>query len=61
MTDYRCTICGEKAVGCQVYGCSGSYVCLLHADAHLLNLKPGERKEWGACYFLRFLESDTDE
>ncbi|MDO8841614.1 MAG: hypothetical protein Q7J09_11685 [Methanocalculus sp.] len=54
--DEVCTICGRKAVGCQIYGCCGSYVCFEHADKHLQNLRPGEKLDLGACYFLRFPE-----
>ncbi|RQD79397.1 MAG: hypothetical protein D5R99_08405 [Methanocalculus sp. MSAO_Arc1] len=56
MTQKKCSICGEDAIGAQVYGCCGSYVCLEHADSNLRKLAPGEKLELGACYYLRFSE-----
>ncbi|MCC7565432.1 MAG: hypothetical protein KO206_04025 [Methanomicrobiaceae archaeon] len=51
-----CSVCGKKAIGCQIFGCCGSNVCEEHADRKLRDLRPGERLEWGGCYFVRFPE-----
>ncbi|RQD80590.1 MAG: hypothetical protein D5R96_08455 [Methanocalculus sp. MSAO_Arc2] len=56
MSDHVCDICGEKAIGCQILGCCGSYVCWEHADKQLKTLKSGEKQELGACYYWRFEE-----
>jgi len=50
----RCDVCGRDAIGVQILGCCGSTVCEEHADAQLKSLKPGEKKEWGACFFYRY-------
>ncbi|MCQ8894495.1 MAG: hypothetical protein NQU46_07705 [Methanolinea sp.] len=52
--DKRCDICGAHAIGIQVMGCCGFLVCEEHADPQLKSLSPGEKREWGACYFYRF-------
>lgn len=49
-----CDVCGEEAVGMQILGCCCSTVCEEHAEYHLREMKPGEKKEWGVCYFYRF-------
>ena len=53
-TKKTCDICGKEAIGMQIMGCCSSTLCEEHADAHLKELKPGEKKEWGVCYFYRF-------
>lgn len=50
----KCDLCGRPAVGFQVMGCCGYHVCEDHADPHLRDLKPGEKLEWGACFFWRY-------
>jgi hypothetical protein len=49
-----CDVCGKEAIGIQCLGCCGSTVCKEHAEIQLREMKPGERKEWGICYFYRF-------
>ncbi len=49
-----CDVCGKDAIGIQCLGCCAATVCLEHAESALRELKPGERKEWGACFYLRF-------
>ncbi len=49
-----CDVCGKEAIGMQIMGCCSSILCEEHADVHLKELKPGEKKEWGVCYFYRF-------
>ncbi len=51
-----CDICGKEAIGIQCLGCCGTTVCGDHALPILRDLKPGEKKDWGACYFYRFEE-----
>jgi hypothetical protein len=53
-----CSICGRTAIGCQVMGCCATNVCEVHAYPELLSMKPGETKNWGGCYFVRFGEKD---
>jgi len=61
MRELVCTICGKKAVGCQVFGCCGSYVCHEHADKPLQELKPGEKLDLGGRYYLRLKEESDEE
>jgi hypothetical protein len=49
-----CDVCGKRAIGIQILGCCCSTVCEEHAEQQLRELKPGEKKEWGVCYFVRF-------
>ncbi|HWQ67107.1 MAG TPA: hypothetical protein VN372_09570 [Methanospirillum sp.] len=49
-----CQVCGEEAIGMQILGCCPSEVCSGHAEKILAEMKPGERKESGACYFWRY-------
>jgi hypothetical protein len=51
-----CDVCDKEAIGMQILGCCGSTVCEEHAENQLREMKPGEKKEWGACYFYRFLD-----
>ncbi len=53
-TTEKCDVCGRVAIGIQVMGCCASKVCEDHADPHLKALKPGEKLEWGACFFSRY-------
>jgi hypothetical protein len=41
-------------MGIQIYGCCSVTVCADHADKQLKALRPGERKDLGACYLFRF-------
>lgn len=50
----RCDICGDEAIGIQYLGCCGYAVCEKHADAIMKELLPGEKKEWGACFYWRY-------
>ncbi len=50
----RCDVCGEEAIGMQMLGCCGYAVCEKHADMLLKALSPGEKKEWGACFYWRY-------
>jgi hypothetical protein len=50
----KCEYCAKDAIGYQGFGCCSAYVCLDHADSLLLELKPGEKKVSGECYFDRF-------
>ena len=50
----RCDICGDEAIGIQELGCCSYAVCEEHADALLKELSPGEKKEWGACFYWRY-------
>lgn len=54
MNDEVCSVCGKRAIGCQILGCCGANVCEEHADPVLRALAPGERRHSGACYFVRF-------
>ncbi|HDQ07751.1 MAG TPA: hypothetical protein ENN44_03085 [Methanoculleus sp.] len=58
MNDKRpiCEFCGEPAIGVQILGCCKQEVCHRHAEQLLRDMKPGERKEWGVCYFVRYDE-----
>ncbi|MDD1709409.1 MAG: hypothetical protein LUQ37_00700 [Methanoregulaceae archaeon] len=55
-----CDVCGKEAIGMQILGCCGSTVCEEHAEQQLRALNPGEKKEWGVCYFYRF-PADPEE
>lgn len=50
----KCDICGKTAIGIQAFGCCAVKVCEDHADSRLKDLKPGEKQEWGACFFYRY-------
>ncbi|EHQ36368.1 hypothetical protein [Methanoplanus limicola] len=50
----RCEFCGKDAIGIQILGCCKQVVCEEHAEKILKEMKPGERKEWGACYYVRY-------
>lgn len=50
----KCRFCDKEAIGYQGYGCCSEYVCADHADRFVLDLKPGERKSSGECYFERY-------
>jgi hypothetical protein len=50
----KCEYCGKEAIGYQGFGCCPAYVCADHADRFVLDLKPGERKISGECYFERY-------
>ncbi len=54
MNGERCEICGRDAIGIQCLGCCAAKVCVEHAVAQLREMKPGEHREWGVCYFIRF-------
>lgn len=41
----------------QTLGCCASTVCEEHAESQLREMKPGEKKEWGICYFVRFADA----
>jgi len=51
-----CDICEKEAIGVQCLGCCSVTVCEDHAEGFLKELKPGEKKEWGACYYYRYQE-----
>ncbi|NYT06145.1 MAG: hypothetical protein GKC04_07235 [Methanomicrobiales archaeon] len=51
-----CQICGKPAIGYQILVCCVEYVCADHAHPQLLALEPGEKREWGALYFVRYPE-----
>lgn len=51
-----CDVCGKDAIGMQTLGCCSSTVCEEHAESQLREMRPGEKKEWGICYFVRFGE-----
>ncbi|GAB7015930.1 hypothetical protein [Methanogenium cariaci] len=55
----RCDFCEKKAIGMQILGCVSQNVCEDHAEQMLVAMKPGERKDWGACYYVRY-GKDTD-
>ncbi len=38
----------------QILGCVAQEVCEDHAEKMLVEMKPGERKDWGECYFIRY-------
>jgi hypothetical protein len=52
----KCVYCGKDAIGYQGFGCGSAYVCADHADTSVLDLKAGEKKISGDCYFERFSE-----
>ena len=55
-----CDICGKEAMGIKCLGCCSTTVCDEHAESMLRAMKPGEKKEWGICYFHRFpIEPDS--
>jgi len=49
-----CHVCGKPAIGMQIFGCCPSTVCEDHAEKILLSMKPGEKSEYGACFFWRY-------
>jgi len=49
-----CDVCGKEAIGIQILGCCSSSVCEEHALAPMRDMKPGEKKEWGGCFFWRY-------
>jgi len=51
--DTRCDFCGKKAIGIQILGSVQQNVCEDHAEKMLVAMSPGERKDWGECYFIR--------
>jgi len=55
----HCQVCGKPAIGMQILGCCQSVVCSEHAEKILVSMVPGERQEWGSCYFWRFTEGDV--
>jgi hypothetical protein len=52
----KCEYCKKDAIGYQGFGCCAAYVCADHADHLVLELKPGEKKVSGECYFERYAE-----
>ena len=55
-----CDVCGQEAIGMQILACCASTVCTLHAEPMLRELAPGEKKEWGVCYYWRFPEEHLE-
>ncbi|PWR74388.1 hypothetical protein [Methanospirillum lacunae] len=53
-----CQVCGKPAIGMQILGCCQSVVCSNHAEKTLISMMPGEKQEWGSCYFWRFKEGE---
>ncbi|GAB7015929.1 hypothetical protein JCM10550A_12970 [Methanogenium cariaci] len=53
-TNSRCDFCEKKAIGMQILGCVSQNVCEDHAEQMLVEMKPGERKDWGECYYIRY-------
>jgi len=49
-----CQLCGKPAIGMQILGCCSYIVCEKHAEKILLSMKPGEKSEYGSCYFWRY-------
>ncbi len=49
-----CDVCGKPAIGIQMLGCCSASVCEEHAESFMKELKPGEQKSWGTCFFYRF-------
>ncbi len=45
-TNSRCDFCEKKAIGMQILGCVSQNVCEDHAEQMLVEMKPGERKDW---------------
>jgi len=52
----QCDFCEKKAIGMQILGCVTQNVCEDHAEDMLVAMNPGERKDWGECYFIRYDE-----
>jgi len=52
----KCAVCGNPAIGTQVMGCCAAEVCAAHAHPTLLDLKPGESRAEGDCYFRGYSE-----
>ena len=50
----KCQFCTKDVIGYQGFACCAEYVCADHANPMLLELKPGERKVSGECYFERY-------
>jgi len=50
----KCEHCDKDAIGYQGFGCCSEYVCPDHASSFILDLKSGEKKVSGECYFERF-------
>lgn len=50
----KCGYCDRDAIGFQGFGCCAEYVCPDHASNFVLDLKPGEKKVSGECYFERY-------
>ncbi len=50
----RCDFCGKKAIGIQILGSVQQNVCEDHAEKMLVAMNPGERKDWGECYYIRY-------
>jgi hypothetical protein len=55
-----CDVCGKAAIGMQLFSCCTSIVCGEHADSSLREMKPGEKKGGGECYYYRFEELSTE-
>ena len=52
--------CGKKMIGFPSVGCGFMDVCEVHADSHLLALKPGEKQSVGeSCFIERFSTTDS--
>jgi hypothetical protein len=51
---HTCDRCGKEAIGLQSLEGGFEYVCLEHADSLLRELKPGEKKVYGACVLERY-------
>ena len=56
----NCDICGREAIGMQILACCCSTVCSEHAEPMLRELAPGEKKEWGVCYYWRFGDDEPE-
>lgn len=50
----KCEHCDKDAIGYQGFGCCAEYVCPDHASSFVLDLKSGEKRVSGECYFERF-------
>lgn len=57
----RCDFCEKKAIGMQILGCVTQHVCEDHAEEMLAAMSPGERKEWGICYYIRYDDDNAEE
>lgn len=53
-----CEVCGKPAVGMQILGCCAMTVCADHAQSFLLELAPGEKKNYETCFYWRFGSED---